>query len=108
MRGAITTGMNPSADEMLNAGANEIFEFMHTHCFPRDLAIPELLRCSAWVMLSSVMNASLTAFPQRGLSPHQFTPMSGAHERPGADAEWRALFAFQRPWPRAAQAERYL
>jgi len=26
------------------------------------------------------MNASLTAFPPRGLSPHQFTPMSGGHK----------------------------
>ena len=32
-----------------------------------------------WAKLSPVMRASLTAFPYRGLSPHQFTPMSGAH-----------------------------
>ena len=30
------------------------------------------------------------------------------NERPGADAGWRVLFAFQRLWPRAAQAGRYL
>ncbi|HEY5912456.1 MAG TPA: hypothetical protein VJA21_17780, partial [Verrucomicrobiae bacterium] len=47
-------------------------------------------RSSACVMLTFVMTASLTAFPHRGLprlaealsegrSPHQFTPMSGAH-----------------------------
>jgi hypothetical protein len=29
-----------------------------------------------------------------------------ANKRPGVDAGWRALFAFQRPWPRATQAER--
>ena len=28
------------------------------------------------------------------------------NQRPGADAGWRVLFAFQRPWPRAAQAGR--
>lgn len=26
--------------------------------------------------------------------------------RPGADAGWRVWFAFVRPWPRAAHAER--
>jgi len=31
---------------------------------------------------------------------------SWPNERPGADAGWRVLCAFQRPWPRAAQAER--
>ena len=57
---------------------------------PTDLTAPQLLRSSACVMLAFVMNASLTAFPHRGLprlaealsegrSPHQFTPMSGAH-----------------------------
>ncbi len=35
-----------------------------------------------WAKLTPVMRASLTAFPHRGLSPHQFTPMSGAHESP--------------------------
>jgi hypothetical protein len=33
--------------------------------------------------------------------------MSGAHQRPGADAGWRVLFASQRPRPRATQAERW-
>jgi hypothetical protein len=28
-----------------------------------------------------------------------------ANERPEVDAGWRVLFAFQRPWPRATQAE---
>src|SRR4051794_11514688 len=30
-----------------------------------------------------------------------------ANKRPGADAGWRVLFAFVRPWPRAAQAGRW-
>jgi hypothetical protein len=29
-----------------------------------------------------------------------------ANKRPGADAGWRVSFAFQRPWPRATQADR--
>src|SRR5207248_1135063 len=29
------------------------------------------------------------------------------NQRPGVDAEWRVLFAFQRPRPRATQAERF-
>src|SRR5436309_7901091 len=59
--------------------------------FPRDLAVPQLLLSSAWAMLTLVMRASLTVFPHRGLSPHQFTPMSGAHktvQRTGA-SDWR-------------------
>jgi hypothetical protein len=39
----------------------------------------------------------------RGLSPHQFTPMSGAHEVTTADGGWRVLFAFGAQWPAAAE-----
>jgi hypothetical protein len=49
-----------------------------------------------WAKLSPVMRASLTAFPYRGLSPHQFTPKSGAHNRSGADAGRSSRFAFRR------------
>src|SRR5207249_1460109 len=48
--------------------------------FPRHLAVPQLLLSSAWAMLILVMRASLTVYPHRGLSPHQFIPMSGAHK----------------------------
>ncbi len=41
---------------------------------PTDLAAPQLLRSSACVMLRFVMNASLTAFPHRGLPPHRSRP----------------------------------
>jgi hypothetical protein len=43
-------------------------------------------------MLTFVMNASLTAFPHRGLSPHQFTPMSGAHHRSAGNGAGASLF----------------
>src|SRR6266496_441878 len=46
--------------------------------FPRDLAIPLLSTACAIVL---TVKASPTAvFPHRGLAPHQFTPMSGAHK----------------------------
>ena len=32
--------------------------------------------------------------------------MNWLNKRPGVDAVWRVPFAFQRPWPRATQAER--
>ncbi len=53
---------------------------------PTDLAVPQLLRSSTWARLSLAMRVSLTVFPYRGLAPHQFTPMSGAHKttRPNA------------------------
>jgi len=69
-------------------------------------AIPQLLLASAWAILPLVMKGRTAVFPHRGLSPHQFTPMSGAHHRPGVDAEWRVLFAFLRTRPRATQAVR--
>jgi hypothetical protein len=46
-----------------------------------------LLLSSAWAKLAPVMGDNLTASLHRGLSPHQFTPMSGAHhsmQRTGA------------------------
>src|SRR5579859_1727723 len=47
--------------------------------FPRDLAIPQLPRSSTSAKLTPVMRASLTAFLHGGLSPRQFTPISGAN-----------------------------
>src|SRR5438876_5858841 len=60
--------------------------------FPRNLAVPQLLLSSAWAMLTLVMRASLTVFPHRGLAPHQFTLMSGAHKAPAPNR--RPCFAF--------------
>ena len=47
--------------------------------FPRDLAIPQLLLSSASAILLPESENKMSVFPHRGLSPHQFTPMSGAH-----------------------------
>jgi hypothetical protein len=41
-------------------------------------AVPQLLSSSAGATLAPVMRGSLARFPQRGLSPQQFTRMSGA------------------------------
>ncbi len=41
--------------------------------------IPQLLLSSARAILPLVMKGRTTVFPHRGLSPHQFTPISGAH-----------------------------
>src|SRR5204862_3464899 len=60
--------------------------------FPRNLTVPQLLLSSAWAMLTLVMRASLTVFPHRGLSPHQFMPMSGAHESLQATAAAASVF----------------
>src|SRR4029077_8311660 len=59
-----------------------------------------------WATLSPVMRASLTAFPYRGLSPHQFTPMSGAHhtmQRIGASR--LCQLRFSRFWRLAPTAD---
>src|SRR5437899_2426242 len=68
--------------------------------FPRDLATPQLLLSSACAIVP-IMKASPTAvFPHRGLAPHQFTPMSGAHQtldRMTRSAVSR-MFQCGRPW----------
>jgi len=48
--------------------------------FPRNLAIPQLLLSNVWAIVPLVMRDPTTVFIHRGLSPHQFTPMSGAHQ----------------------------
>src|SRR5208282_609997 len=47
--------------------------------FPRNLTIPPFLRSNVWAIVPLVMRGPTTVFTHRGLSPHQFTPMSGAH-----------------------------
>jgi len=54
--------------------------------FPRDLAIPQLLLSSASAILQAVKPGRMAVFPHRGLSPHQFAPMSGAHRVAGGIA----------------------
>ena len=47
--------------------------------FPRDLAIPQLLLSSACAIVLTMKASPTAVFPHRGLAPHQFMPMSGAH-----------------------------
>src|SRR5437016_12593086 len=47
--------------------------------FPRDLAIPQLLLSSACAIVLTMKASATAVFPHRGLAPHQFAPMSGAH-----------------------------
>ena len=55
--------------------------------FPRDLAIPQLLLSNVWITLFLIMRNAMTVFTHRGLSPHQFTHMSGAHQPVEATAD---------------------
>src|SRR5437016_7932374 len=48
--------------------------------FPRDLAIPQLLLSSACAIVLTMKASATAVFPHRGLAPHQFAPMSGAHQ----------------------------
>jgi hypothetical protein len=48
--------------------------------FPRDLAIPQLLLSNVSIILPSIWKDPMIVFTHRGLAPHQFTPMSGAHQ----------------------------
>jgi hypothetical protein len=56
-----------------------------------------------------VMKGPTTVFTHRGLSPHQFTPMSGAHhtmQRMGASRLGQCVSVSQRRLAPAADAER--
>jgi len=46
---------------------------------PRHLAIPQLLLSNVSIILPFFLKNLMTLFTHRGLPPHQFTPMSGAH-----------------------------
>ena len=56
--------------------------------------IPQLLRPNVWAILPLVMKGPTTVFTHRGLSPHQFTPMSGAHKITGVNAGGPRPFTF--------------
>jgi hypothetical protein len=49
--------------------------------------IPRLLLSSACVIVLTMKDSPTAVFPHRGLAPHQFTPMSGAHKITGANVE---------------------
>jgi len=53
---------------------------------PRDLAIPQLLLSSACAIVLTMKASPRAVFPHRGFAPHQFTPMSGAHNAPQTTA----------------------
>src|ERR1041385_9410290 len=50
-----------------------------------SLAAPQLLRSNVWAIVPLVMKGPTTVFLHRGLSPHQSTPMSGAHQASAVD-----------------------
>ena len=52
------------------------------------------------------MRGPTTAFTHRGLSPHQFTPMSGAHKARAANPAMTSLFHAGRQWRGVADAQR--
>ena len=66
--------------------------------FPRDLAIPQLLLSNVWIILPLITRNPMTVFIHRGLSPHQFTPMSGAHKITGANCGGRRRLPLRTHW----------
>jgi hypothetical protein len=66
--------------------------------FPQDLTIPQLLLSNVWVIVPLIMRDPTTVFTHRGLSPHQFTPMSGAHQPDPPNAAMSSLFQSGHHW----------
>jgi len=65
---------------------------------PRNLAIRQLRRSNVWAIVPLVMRDPTTVLTHRGLSPHQLTPMSGAHEVTGANAGGLPRLAIRTLW----------
>ena len=74
--------------------------------FPRDLAIPQLLLSSACAIVLTMKASATAVFPHRGLAPHQFAPMSGAHQRLEGTPGWALRFAVDYHWPGVPQPSR--
>jgi hypothetical protein len=66
--------------------------------FPRDLAIPQLLLSSACAIVLAMKASPTAVFLHRGLAPHQFTPMSGAHPITGANAGGPPQLSIRTRW----------
>jgi hypothetical protein len=73
-----------------------------------------LIICGAVWLLGWQFQAHLyySQLRNRGVDPEQVLRRSKLrsalpNQRPGVDAGWPVLFAFQRAWPRATQAERW-
>jgi hypothetical protein len=75
--------------------------------FPRDLAIPQLLLSKVWAIVPLSMRDPTTVFTHRGLSPHQFTPMSGAHQGAAANAGIASRFAIGYLWRGVGEPKRW-
>jgi hypothetical protein len=76
--------------------------------YPRNLAIPQLLLSSACAKLLTMKASRLAVFLHRGLSPRQFTPMSGAHKIGGANRRPASPFYAGRQFGRASCAPPFL
>ena len=63
-----------------------------------SLAAPQLLRSNVWAIVPLVMKGPTTVFLHRGLSPHQFTPMSGAHKADAPNPAMTCLFQIRSRW----------
>jgi hypothetical protein len=67
-----------------------------------------LLLSNVWIILPLIQRDLMTVFTHRGLSPHQFTPMSGAHQSshrmsgqhilPGIGRSFRAAHRCSHRW----------
>jgi hypothetical protein len=83
------------------------------HRWPRSttiraiaLAISQLPRSKVLAIVPLVMRGPTTVFTHRELSPHPFTPMSGAHKRSAGQDGFAVLWHAGRAWP--ALPEHYL
>ena len=75
--------------------------------FPRNLATPQLLLSNVWAILPPMLGSLITVFIHRGLAPHQFTPMSGAHKPDAPNAPMTSLFQDGHYWRGIGDTDRW-
>jgi hypothetical protein len=74
--------------------------------YPRRLAIPQLLLSRACTIVLTVKARPTAVFLPRGLSPLQFTPMSGAHKPDTANPAMPFWLTIEDQWRRVADLGR--
>jgi hypothetical protein len=66
-----------------------------------------LLLSSACAIVLTMKASPTAVFPHRGLAPHQFTPMSGAHKPDAVNPAIASRFHVGRHWRGVTDTERW-
>src|SRR5258708_2075478 len=106
-RAALCRASSPAPSTLYGLSVRRLISFdrwLPSHETSRFRSCFGLVLCAT---LPLVMRGRTTVFPHRGLSPHQFTPMSGAHEVTAPDAANPLCLHAERRWRGPGEFFRY-